>query len=176
MPIEITANGQPSMANPNLPDTFKQAMNNYYSANAEFLSDNGDMYIALFGGITYGHFKDDMFLTSESFPFTNQVTIVKRSKDGIYEQYFVKTTYPKILSNGSNLGNELLFGVGAKFLIKQGIPVYSNGVINLAKIRKKTVIGYIVGGIQSTLPDTDSPSDSAASPYIFEVILTPNFC
>ena len=35
------------------------------------------------------------------------------------------------------------------------------------------VVGYIVGGIQSTLPNTNVESDSAASPYIFTVTLVP---
>jgi hypothetical protein len=51
--------------------------------------------------------------------------------------------------------------------------MYSNGVLNLAKIKHPTIIGYIMGGIQSTLPNTDFQSDSAASPYVFKVVLTP---
>jgi hypothetical protein len=35
------------------------------------------------------------------------------------------------------------------------------------------VVGFIVGGIQSTLPNTTAESDSAASPYIFTVTLVP---
>ena len=34
------------------------------------------------------------------------------------------------------------------------------------------MIGYIVGGIMSTLPNTNVRSDTAASPYIFKVTLT----
>jgi hypothetical protein len=34
------------------------------------------------------------------------------------------------------------------------------------------VVGYVVGGIQSALPNTNGPSDSGASPFIFTVTLT----
>ncbi|MDR3478404.1 MAG: hypothetical protein P4M14_10275, partial [Gammaproteobacteria bacterium] len=76
-------------------------------------------------------------------------------------------------STASNPGNTLLFGAGGRFVPKCGIPMTCNGVIDLAKIKKQTAIGYIIGGIQSTLVNTFSQADSAASPYIFKVILTP---
>ena len=39
--------------------------------------------------------------------------------------------------------------------------------------RAPVAVGYIVGGIQSTLPNTNTTSDSAASPYVFTVTLVP---
>ena len=36
VPVEIDANGNPSMADPNNPNTFQQAMNNYHSAKVGF--------------------------------------------------------------------------------------------------------------------------------------------
>ena len=48
-----------------------------------------------------------------------------------------------------------------------------NGVLNLDNIRQPTVIGHVVGGIMSTLPNTNDQTDSAASPYIFTVTLIP---
>ncbi len=92
--------------------------------------------------------------------------------DGNYTQYLLPTQYPTIVSTASNAGNTLLFGTGAKFMPAQGIPAFTNGVLDLAKIRKPTTRGYIIGGIKSTGPNTSSPSDSAASPYVFKVILT----
>ena len=81
--------------------------------------------------------------------------------------------FPVIPSTGSNPGNTLLFGAGANFLPASGVPLYSNNVVQLDKIKKPTVIGYVVGGIMSTVPNTNFESDSTASPYIFEIILTP---
>jgi hypothetical protein len=173
VPVEITANGIPSMANPNLPTTFRQGMNNYASAHAELFSKKGDMYALLFGGLTYEFYQDGAFSSDEEIPFTNQVTCIKRTKGGVYNQFLLPTEYPVIFSTQSNPGNLLLFGAGAKFVNAPGIAAYANNVLKLKKIKKPTVIGYIIGGIQSTLPNTNDMSDSAASPYIFRVTLTP---
>ena len=173
VPVEITSNGTPFMADPNLETTFKQAMNNYVSAHAELLSKSGDMYSILFGGLTFGFFEDGQFMTDPIIPFTNQITAIRRSPNGNYQQFLLPVQYPTILSTQSNPGNELLFGAGAKFIIEPNIPIFSNGVLNLSKIKCPTVIGHIIGGIQSTVPNTNTISDSAASPFIFKVTLTP---
>ncbi len=170
VPVEITADGYPSMANPELNTTFKQGMNNYVSPHAELLSKNENMYSILFGGITYGYYQDGIFKTSIDIPFTNQITVVQRAKNGTYTQYLLPNEYPNLISTQSNPGNQLLFGAGGTFVKAPNIPTYSNGVLKLEKIKKRTLIGYIIGGIQST----NSTSDSAASPYIFKVMLTPD--
>lgn len=173
VPVEISTNGIATMADPTSSTTFKQAMNNYASAHVELLAKNDDFYSILFGGITYGYFENGQFLTSTEFPFTNQITTVRRSSSGEYQQILLPLEYPVIVSTQSNPGNRLLFGAGAQFIMQPNIPSFSNDVINLAKIKKPTVIGYIVGGIQSTLPNTNTRTDSAASPYVFRVTLHP---
>lgn len=173
VPVDIAANGQTSMADPALAATLKQGMNIYNSAHVPLVSKKGDVYIVVFGGITYEFFNGGVFETDPEFPFTNQVIALKRNCSGLYEQYLVATEYPLILSTESNPGNKLLFGAGARFMPACGVPKSCNHVLDLEKIKKPTVIGYIIGGIQSTLPNTNTTSDSAASPYIFEVTLTP---
>ncbi len=173
VPVEVTQDGAPTMADPSLDATFKQAMNNYASAHVELLSRSGNMYSILFGGLTFGYYDGTNFLTDGEIPFTNEVTIIKRTKAGAYSQYLSANQYPTILSTASNPGNSLLFGTGATFIIAPDMHMYFNNVLKLKKIKKPTVIGYIVGGIQSTLPNTIVNSDSAASPYIFKVTLTP---
>lgn len=131
------------------------------------------MYSVLFGGLTYETYQNGAFVPDAEIPFTNQVTAIKRCKNGFYKQYLLQTLYPTILSTASNPGNVLLFGAGAKFMPACDVPMYCNGVLNLEKIKEQTVIGYIIGGIQSTVPNTNVITDSAASPYIFKVILAP---
>jgi hypothetical protein len=86
----------------------------------------------------------------------------------------MSSEYPVIASTGSNPGNPLLFGAGAQFFRASGLPSYGNGVLDLDQLggSQPHVIGYIVGGIMSTLPNTNTQSDTAASPYIFKVMLT----
>lgn len=178
IPVEISADGRPTMANPNDPHTFKQGMNNYDSATLGlFCRDSGAMYTVLFGGISYGFFQDGQFMTDNELPFINQVTTLEIDHKGHYKQYLMKEEFPVILSTQSNPGNQLLFGAEAYFIPVDGTPLYSNGVVKLEKLLESESpvhVGYIVGGIQSTLPNTNSPSDSAASPYIFNVYVIPH--
>jgi len=174
VPIEITSDGIPSMADPNLDSTFKQGMNIYRSSTLRMFSDvNKQMYIVIFGGITFESYTNGQFVTDSEIPFTNQVTVVKIDKDNKYNQYLLNTTFPIIQSHGTNPGNTLLFGTGSCFIPATNLLSYENGVFDLDYLEnKQTTVGYIVGGIQSTVPNTTSQLDSAASPYIFRVSIT----
>lgn len=180
VPVEITANGNPSMADPNLETTFKQGMNNYRSATIKFFSPtDNSTYIVVFGGLTFEYLENGALKTDSEIPFTNQVVVIKVDQNNNYTQYLLNTQFPYITSQLSNPGNQLLFGTVSDF-----IPVvdpcfnlpnlnFPNNIINLDFIRSPITLGYIVGGIQSTLPNTNTTSDTAASPYIFKVTLTP---
>ncbi len=173
------------MANPASASTFKQGMNNFACPTLELYSATADTdYTVLMGGISYGFFQGNTFETDAELPFINEVTTIKRDSLGMYSQCLMNGQYPVIASAGSNPGNTLLFGAGATFIPATGLPAYANGVLQLDALQvgavatghhesKSVVIGYIVGGIQSTLPNTNSESDSSASPYIFTVSLTP---
>jgi hypothetical protein len=176
VPVEISLHGKATMADPDDPHTFKQGMNNYTSATVEIFDErHGDMYIVLFGGISFGYFDNGVFTTDSELPFINQVTTIQIDKHGKFKQFIMNGQYPEILSTGSNPGNPLLFGAGANFFPSDEVSSYKNTVLKMHKIGKKPVlVGYIVGGIQSTLPNTNTTSDSAASPYIFKVTLVPN--
>lgn len=172
VPVMITAKGIPSMANPLDSSTFKQGMNNYVSATVGLFSKKHKAsYTLLLGGISYGYYQNGQFQTDSEFPFINQVTTIKIDKHKKFSQYLMDAEYPLIYSTGSNPGNPLLFGAGAEF-IPTNIETYKNGVIKLDELKKKKVlIGYVVGGIASSLPNTNTRSDSTASSYIFKVYL-----
>jgi hypothetical protein len=174
VPVEIEGNGKTFMQDPTSDDAFKQGMNNYVSANVTLYSPSSKSnYVIQLGGITFEYFDGSGYSSDPEFPFTNQVTTVKRDKHGNYTQYFMDNQYPVILSTGSNPGNELLFGAGAFFIEARDVPQYPNWVLNLDEIKSPTVIGYIIGGIMSTVPNTSVASDSTSSPYIFQVTLVP---
>lgn len=173
VPVVIDDKGTPSMANPNLPTTFKQAMNHYAAATTSLYSRKSmSMYNLFFGGISYGYYSGGVFQTDSEIPFINQVTTIKMDNKGNFTQYLMADQYPLILSTKVNPGNPLLFGAGAYFM-PSTILQYPNSVISLDTIRKPTVIGYIVGGIQSTLQNTSTMADSSASPHVFKVTLVP---
>ncbi len=180
VPVEITAKGKPSMADPLLPSTFKQGMNNYDCATFGMFSEKtGEMFVLLLGGISYGFFKEIdghfSFETDSDFPFINQTTAIKIDRHGNYTQHFIKDgSFPFIPSKVVNAGNQLLFGTEAEVILFKSVPKYQNYVIKLDEIKKPTFIGYVVGGIQSTLRNTKTRADSSPSPYLFKVILEPS--
>lgn len=173
VPVLIPETGNPVMADPNAPSTFKQGMNHYVCATAGLYSRKyASMYNIFLGGISFGFYTGNTFNTDAEIPFINQVTTVKLDKNGHFTQYLMSGQYPVIPSTQSNPGNPLLFGAGA-YYIPALIQQYPFGIINLDNIHTPTVIGYIVGGIQSTLANTNTQADSAASPYVFKVTLSP---
>jgi hypothetical protein len=174
VPVIMDESGTPTMANPDLPTTFKQGMNQYVCATASLYSRKyKNMYHIFFGGLSYGYFSGGTFLTDSEVPFINQVTTISMDQKGNFSQYIMNNEYPVILSTTVNPGNPLLFGAGAYFIRKQDVAEYSNQVLSLDHLRTPTVIGYIVGGIASTLPNTNTQSDSFASRYVFKVTLVP---
>ncbi len=179
VPVEITAKGHPSMADPNLHSTFKQGMNNYDSATFGMYSEETDeMYTILFGGISFGFFEESCkglkFMTDDEIPFINQTSTIRIDKNGKYTQHFMRHGgFPLILSEHVNKGNPLLFGAECELFFLDYIDRYPNDVVKLDLIKEPTVIGYIVGGIQSTLPNTNVQPDSSPSKLIFKVIVEP---
>lgn len=172
VPVKITSDGKPCMANPDRSRTFKQGMNNYASAVVGLFSKRtGDMYTVLCGGLTYEIVVDGVITPDSDIPFTNLVTTIRINEKGRFKQFLMSGQYPVILSTQSNPGNQLLFGTNAAFI--PSAPLLTPDVIDLDRVRDGRVVGYIVGGIESTLPDTKSQSDSAASPYIFQVRILP---
>ncbi|MBA3720863.1 MAG: hypothetical protein H0W88_00505 [Parachlamydiaceae bacterium] len=182
VPVHITANGVPFMPNPNKASTFKQGMNNYVCSLVGLYSNkSGDMYNVLMGGISYLTFENGKFVPDDELPFTNQVTTIVTNKNGRYKQYFMKDEFPLIVSELYNPPRQLLFGTGAQFMPSDDVPIYSNGVLKFDKILKKSLLtkkpvllGFIVGGIQSSVSETNFASDSAATQLIFKVKLIPN--
>ena len=211
VPIEINPDGSSRMLDPNDPNTFAQAMNNYSCANLGLYSLKKDrMYTLLFGGISASMFSDgsssntdpnpqcncctawvpargNIFTTCCNLPFTNDVTTIEIDNQGVYRQYIMSGTYPTINSSpvtcpgfppttcsGDPLQTIYYFGANSAFIPTEGIPAFSNGVISLDQLGKSPVfVGYILGGIASTILDTNCTSDSQSSPYVFKVTISP---
>lgn len=177
VPVIIQLDGTSSMSDPNGAETFKQPMNNYYSAKIPLYSKKSDnMYIVVLGGLTFGYFSNGIFQVDQGIRFTNQITTISIDKEGKFRQHLMEEEYPVIPSTGANPGEPLLFGASAEFIPARQIPSYPNGVLQLDQLNEPIVIGYILGGIMSTLPHVGGQDRkySLASPYIFRVILEPS--
>jgi hypothetical protein len=211
VPIEIDPDGSSRMLDPNNPNTFAQAMNNYSCANVGLYSrKKNSMYTLLFGGISAALFSDgsncntdpnpqcncctawvsasgSIFTPCCNLPFTNDVTTIEIDKHGVYRQYIMNESFPIINSSpptcpgfppmtcaGDPLQTIYLFGANSAFIPVDGLPTFPNDVIALDKLSKQPVhIGYIVGGIASTISDTNCTTDTQSSYYVFKVTISP---
>lgn len=186
IPIEIAPDGSSKMLDPSNPNTFAQGMNNYQCAHAGLYSEKtGDMYTLLFGGISFYYSQNGgfyapggSFVEDLELGFTNDVTTIRIDSSGNYQQYFMSGTFPAVTPTyGTAPGPEFLYGASAFFFPVDGLPQYPNGVIALDRLGSAPILlGYIVGGIQSTAPETTSEFgnvDTHASNLIFTVTLIP---
>lgn len=202
VPIEIEANGSSHMLDPNDPSTLAQAMNNYDCANVGLYSKKRDcMYTLLFGGISASIFSDgdcanscvalippegNVFTICCNLPFTNDITTIMRDKRGVYRQFLMSSKFPTIsVPDPASLfcsddpfppdaPRIYYFGAEAVFIPNQQLLAYPNNVIAFDFLeRQKIFLGYIVGGIASTILDTNCVTDTIASPYVFKVYIYP---
>ncbi|MCB1148858.1 MAG: hypothetical protein KDK48_01725 [Chlamydiia bacterium] len=165
VPITIFPDGSSFQPDPEAATTFKQAMNNYNCPAFGLYSVATEEMFAVFpGGISFGYFDGGVFTTDSEIPFINQVTTIRIDNEEKFTQHLMSAEYP----------GPLLYGAEAQFFPAANTPLFYNGVIQLDALPKTpTVIGYIVGGIMSTVPNTSSPADSTASPAVFTVTLIP---
>lgn len=179
LPVEITATGLPTMiGTTSTASGFVQAMNQYSSANLSIFSGStGDFTTFMFGGITANTFdpQSGTLTYQAGYPFTNQITAVTRDVAGGYSQHYVGEYPFTPLVSGTRTFS--LYGAEAKFFASPDLPAhvkYENGVFKLDELLAlgSGTIGYIYGGIASSVPNTTSRFDSTASPEIFAVIIT----
>lgn len=172
IPVTFQDGGSLTMKNASDPTAFKQGMNVYSSSAISLYSNrNKAMYNIFFGGLTYQYFNNGSLVTDSSIPYTNQIVTIKMDSQGIFTEHLMSTSMPTI-PDPAPLGY-LFFGTAAYFFANN-ISAYPNQVLNYDYIRKPTVIGYIVGGIQSTVLNTTDPvTQTNSSRYIFEVSLQP---
>ncbi len=174
VPVEVDASGNPSMADPTNPDTFKQGFNGYHSAKLGLYSEtSGAMHEVLFGGISLQYLDEatDMVVTDNNLPFVNDITSVMIDGDGNYSQHHLGY-FPELTDLEGNL---IRFGANSEFLPAAGLAAFGNGVIDLDAITGETVLGHIFGGLAANAPHTRvSPSTlSSASNQVFEIVLIP---
>jgi hypothetical protein len=164
---------------------------------------NNRMYTLLFGGISGAIISDgsncntdpnpqnncctawvpapgNTFTVCCNLPFSNDITTIEIDPEGVYRQYLMSEKYPiipviPITCPGYTPppNTQFWFGANAAFIPNGELPTYPNGVIALDKLKKPTFIGYIVGGIASTVTDTNCTTDTQASNYVFKVTITP---
>ncbi|HWB14117.1 MAG TPA: hypothetical protein VG826_33130 [Pirellulales bacterium] len=159
---------------------FKQAMNIYDCANVTiFDKASASSFTSFFGGISqYRYERDSNTLVQDAIdlargvdglPFTDTVTTIQRQPAGVAFAQFI---HPDIHPG--------LIGTDAQFLghpaLRKAGQVFDNGVIDLARLNRRTLVGHLVGGIESKGPYSGlitSPPSTVASRRLFEVWISP---
>lgn len=146
-------------------NTFNQYLNHYHGAHAGIYdaADN-QMHTVFFGGISqYYYDANDSLIQDDNVPFVNTISMVTRRADGSMQEYKMPNNMPG------------LYGAGAEFIVADSIPLSAGKIINYNQLgNDTTLIGYVVGGINSTGANVFFSNDanpSSASTIIHKVYL-----
>ncbi|HAY33640.1 MAG TPA: hypothetical protein PK536_02150 [Ignavibacteria bacterium] len=157
-PVDITASDYTPVT------SFNQYLSNYHTAKVSlFDKKNNQMNTVFFGGISQYYFDGNDFVTDLNVPYVKTISRLSRYADGTLREFVLPVEMP------------MLAGANGEFIPLNNIPSYSNGILNLNKIRGDSVIiGFIYGGIISTELNPFSRNNlnsTYAGNLIFEVSL-----
>lgn len=133
-PVDITVSGY-------IPVTsFNQYLSNYHTAKVSLYDKkNKQMNTLFFGGISQYYFAGNDFVTDLNVPYVKTISRLSRFADGSLREYVLPVEMP------------VFAGANGEFIPYHNMPVYSNEIIDLNKIRGDSVfIGFIYGGIISS--------------------------
>jgi len=100
----------------------------------------------------------------DALPFTNDVTTLVQQANGTTQELEMADQLPG------------LFGAEARFFAVPRLPQSAGGVLNVDQLLDQpTTLGYLYGGILSTLGlTTNQATQTAASNALFKIVLVPN--
>ncbi|MEZ4720977.1 MAG: T9SS type A sorting domain-containing protein [Flavobacteriales bacterium] len=157
--VDFDANGY--QVRPN----FNQHLNQYHTAHMSvFDAQNNTMHTAFFGGISrYTLDSNDQLVDDPDVPFVKTISLVTRLANDTMQE--------------SQIGEMNGFlGSGAEFIPLQSTNYFDE--MNILKLNdlpnEKTLVGHIVGGIESTADNiffVNTGSQSDASTRVFEVYI-----
>lgn len=181
-PIDITfpIPSPTAIPAPVVQKSFQQALNHYDCANLTIFDQaSSSSFTTLLGGISQYHYapptntliQDQVDLANavDGLPFINTVSTIQHQPNaGAFAQFIHPSPLPGLI------------GTGARFLFNPAVQaaggLFENGVIKLASLGGRTLVGHMVGGIESYGPYsglvTQNPSTIATTRF-FEIWVTP---
>lgn len=160
-----------------------QLFNAYATAVVPVWAESaGVMSQVFFGGIGHGvyHTHDQKpGFDNDGMPFGSDISVLTHEKDGTWAEFVLEDPVP---------GNKLLAANGAFFVhpdLRRAGAVEDEEIVLLDKITRKTLIGWIYGGILAELPQPPKGPPpgckgtkceevpTSAADNLFEVWLTP---
>ncbi len=173
-PTSVTAYQAPILIGPggraHVDAAYQQFFSQYTTANIPLYDPRSrSMYDILMGGISLYEYSNGQLIEDTFLPWVDDVTSLVRAGDGSFQEYSM-SPIPIVTAGGTGF-----YGANAAFFGNEALPMYRNGVIRLNKLRGPTVLGYMFGGIYSTVPTTSGNSfgETGASNQVFQITLTP---
>jgi len=150
--------------------SFNQNLDQYETAAMPvFDSTNNFMHTIFFGGMSlYTYDTTTHALVQDTLiPFVKTISKVSRDGSGNLTEYSLPVEMPSLL------------GTNAHFIPDYSNSLYHNSIINLNPLSGNTHVGWIVGGIESDLPNVsilDPESMSRPNGTVYDVYInkTPN--
>ena len=155
-PVQINENGMTPH------ESFSQYFNHYHCAGLPIYNEESEsMNTIFFGGIAQFYMQGDVMVQDNDVPFVNTITSVLFNSEGEFEERRLSVTMPDLL------------GAGSEFILKDGVGLYDDGILDGDLIDDEfSHIGYIYGGIKSSLPNVfwiNTGNESSATNTIFKV-------
>ena len=146
-------------------EDFIQRYNHYHCAAVPIYNETeNEMHNIFFGGIAQFYLDNGIVVQDNDIPFVNTIADVSRSNNGILAESVLDNIMPGYL------------GTGSHFLYNDESIFYDKEVLNGDLINETPIlIGYIYGGIRSSLPNIffiNDGSQSDASNTLFKVYLS----
>lgn len=158
--VDVTASGY------TVNNNFTQYLSQYHSAKVPIYDvANNAMHTLFFGGMSqYTLDNGGNLVQNDSVPFVKTISKVTRLSDGSMQEVKLNIEMPALL------------GSGAEFIPLNDTSLYmTQEVLGINDVpMSKTLIGYIVGGIESTLPNIffiNDGTQSSASSQVFGVYI-----
>jgi hypothetical protein len=149
---------------------YQQFFSQYTTANIPLYdSRTRSMYDVRMGGISLYDYSNGQLTKDTELPWIDDVTSLVQTSDGSFQEY-IMSALPAVTPGST--GN---YGANAAFFRNRAVPSYCNGVVALHRLRGPTVVGYMFGGIYSTVSNTSGNTFRAtgASNQVFQITMTP---
>ncbi|MCH8031916.1 MAG: T9SS type A sorting domain-containing protein [Bacteroidetes bacterium] len=121
------------------------------------------MHSIFLGGMNQFYYDetDQQIKEDNLVPFVDDVTMITRNDSGTTTEMVLPITLPGLL------------GTNATFFLEPSLPQYDNGVIKLRELDGRTLLGRVLGGIESDAPNAGwLGGNTSASDRMFEVYVT----
>ncbi len=123
----------------------------------------GLMHSIFLGGLNQFYYDetDQLIKEDDLVLFVDDVTMVTRDGSGTTTEMVLPLTLPGLL------------GTNATLFLEPSLPKYDNGVIKLRELGGRTLLGHVLGGIESDIPNAGwLGGNTSASDRMFEVYVT----